>query len=206
MLRQIQTFLILVLAVFSCLPAWSFFLDWDYFKKISSKRHEQTVKIINYDDSPLLIKSGSVHDEGSYRFKTLEGVYDTFTINVKNNSDKKVLAYKVRWTMKHPFENFIYKQIIANSIKAVEPGKDQELSFKKDKFFRDDTYYFVDIQEVQFIDEEIWEAPETDFVKTDYDKVLDEIKGMQELDAVNGALMILEQSKNGDAADTQVLK
>lgn len=199
MLKQIQTTLILILAVFSCLPAWSFFLDWDYFTKRSQVRHERTVVITNHDDCPIQIKEASVHDEGSYRFKDLNDVFDTFTAEVKNLSDKKVLSYKIRWTMKHPFENFVYKQIVGNSVNSLDPGKEQELMFKKDRYFRDDTYYYVDIEEVQFIDEELWEAPDTEFVKTDYDKVLDEIESIKEVDAVNGALMMLQEGVNGSS-------
>jgi hypothetical protein len=153
-------------------PEASFF-DFEDIVGLFKKQHKQTVKIIHNDDSPIEILRAEVSDKGTSRFKSLKGSVDDFQVMVQNISSKTILTYEVTWIMKHPFEEFLVKKLTVNSINQIIAGMTQKLEFRKDKYYRDDTYYYVELTKVEFEDGTIWEAPEKE---EDFFTQLDSLK------------------------------
>lgn len=138
--------------------------------------------MINHEGAPITIESASVSDRGTKGFAELKDAVNDFVVNVHNNSGRNVLSYQVAWTMKFPFEDYIVKKIKANSIELLKSGDEQELEFRRDKFFRDDVYYFVEISKVEFDDDRsIWEAPLSDETSTEYEKIQKELHELEEM-------------------------
>lgn len=181
-------------------PAKSF-LDFEQFLIPFKKKHIQTVKIINHPGTPVEILSAKVADKGSSRTKTLTGIFNDFNVQVLNTSGKDVMSYRVAWTLKLPFQDWVDQRTEVNSIDLLLAGKEQTLHFKKDKYFRDDAYYYVEIIRVQFSDEEIWEAPEIEETLIRADKIKDEINSIEEKSIENMSLdeikQQMQQSTNG---------
>lgn len=184
-------------------PAYAF-LEFEkirtYFKK---KDVSRIVKIINYPDAPIQITEGQVSDKGSATFGEMTGVFHNFKTKVTNISGKKILSYRVSWIIRHPFESWVYGKVEANSIKELNPGDSQEISFRRDKHFRDDAYYFVKISEVEFDDQSTWEAP----IEEETTARLDEIK--KEIDAIkdkNIKDMSLDEIKEQVEKDAEPIK
>lgn len=159
------------------------FIDLEFFTNLFKKKLKKTVHIINNEDSPIIIEKAEVSDKGTKQFRDLKDGVDTYHIEVKNLTNREILAYEVTWTLKHPFEDYTYKKISANSIHLLKPLADQNLEFRRDKYFRDDAYYYVEITKVQFNDDEsIWEAPEKEELYTQFDAIKKEIDLIKEQD------------------------
>lgn len=180
MSKNFRLFLIALVFVSFLKPACAF-LEFEkiteFFKKKNTSR---IVKIINYPDSPVQIMEGRVSDKGSATFSAMRGVFHNFRVKVKNISGKNILSYRVSWVIRHPFENWVYGKVETNSIEELKPGRTQELSFRRDKHFRDDGYYFVKISEVEFDDRSLWRAPEDEETTVRLDKVKQEIDSLKE--------------------------
>ena len=159
------------------------FMDFEDLSGLFKTKYKQVVRKINHADSPVKIVEAEVSDKGTNFFKGFVGVRNTFKVKVKNTSHKDVLAYQVSWVLKHPFEDYIFHRILTNSIHVLKPGKTQELSFKKNKHYRDDAYYYLEITKVEFDGvDEYWEAPEIEDYKqhTQLENVKKEIDEMGE--------------------------
>jgi len=155
--------------------------DFEYITNLFKKPHIQTVHILNSPDSPIVIRNVEVSDKGTRRFKDLKDGVDDYQIKVENVSGRAILAYEVTWTLKHPFEDYTFKKITANSTDQLAAGKLQKLEFRRDKYFRDDAYYYVEITKVEFDDDEsIWEAPEHEEIYTKFDAIKKEIDALEE--------------------------
>ncbi|MDA0772788.1 MAG: hypothetical protein O3C63_07585 [Cyanobacteria bacterium] len=178
-MRKFVPLLVVVLFVCSLQPAKSF-LDFEDFLIPFKKHHRQTVHVINHVDAPVLIVEARVDDRGSNHFKTFTGILDTYHLKVQNVSGKKILAYRIAWTLKHPFQDWVYRTIEANSIDLFMPGALQKVSFKRDKHYRQDAYYYAEISKVEFDDETIWKAPEHDETMTAEDIIQQEIDAIEE--------------------------
>ncbi len=172
--------LVIVVCFLSLAQPAKSFLEFEKFLIPFKKKHIQTVKIINHPDAPVEILEAKVADKGSEKTKTLTGIFNDFSVKVKNIGDKDIMAYRVAWTLKLPFQNWVDQRTEVNSIDVLPVGKEQSIHFKKDKFFRDDAYYYVEIMRVQFTDESIWEAPEIEETQTREDKVKEEIESIEE--------------------------
>jgi len=159
------------------------FIDLEFFTNMFKKHHEQTVHIISNEGSPVVISEAVVADKGTKRFPDLHDGVDTYRVKVKNISGRPILAYEVTWTLKHPFEDYTLKKITVNSIDLLGQGSKQTLEFTKDKYFRSDAYYYVEITKVEFDDDEsIWEAPEHEDIFTEFDAIKKEIDSIEEED------------------------
>lgn len=159
------------------------FIDLEFFTNMFKKQHSQIVHIINNEGSPVVILKAEVADKGTRRFPDLKDGVDDYQIKVINKSGRAILAYEVTWTLKHPFEDYTFKKISANSVDKLLPGKKQILEFRRDKYFRDDAYYYVEITKVEFNDDEsIWEAPEHEQSFSELDALKKEIELMEEGD------------------------
>ncbi len=172
--------LIIVVCLLSLAQPAKSFIEFEKFLIPFQKKHVQTVRIINHPDAPIEILSAKVADKGSEKTKTLKGIFNDFSVKVKNTSGKDVMSYRVAWTLKLPFQNWVDQRTELNSIDVIHAGQEQSIGFKKDKYYRDDAYYYVEIVEVQFNDEEIWKAPEVEETLTRDDKVKQDIESIQE--------------------------
>lgn len=177
-MRSFVLLLFVALVLSSAQPAYSF--DIDEIRDFFRKKHQQTVQVVNHVGCPVIIDDARVEERGSEHFRSFTGILDTYSIKVRNVSGRDVLAYKIAWTLKHPFQNWVFRRITANSIDEMHPGEVQTLSFKRDKHYRQDAYYYAEIEKVQFADESIWEAPDYDETMTVDDILESEIKAMEE--------------------------
>ncbi len=156
-------------------------IDMDDVARLLEKKHPQEVIIVNYQDSPVIIKSATIEDLGSARFKNFQGVFNTYQATVKNQTNRRVLSYQLKWILKHPFKNYAEKVIVVNNIDTLGPKADQSILFRTDKYYRDDAFYFVEISKVQFDDETIWEVDPSSY--TIYGLIKQKIQSIKEADA-----------------------
>jgi hypothetical protein len=170
----------------------------------SNNKYVKTVRIINHPGAPVEIVSANVSDKGSEKFNSLTGIYNNFEVKVKNTSSKNIMACRVAWTLKLPFQSWVDQRTELNSIEVLHPGDEQVLSFRKDRFYRDDAYYYVEIERAQFDDDEIWEAPEIEATTTRLDKVQEEINSIEEQSidemSVDEIKQQMKQAGNGNTA------
>ena len=158
-------------------------LDLEFITDLFKTRHKQTVHIINNPDSPVIVKAAEVSDKGTRNFKDLKDGVDDYQIEVQNVSGRPILAYETTWTLKHPFEDYTFKKITVNSVDPLLVGRSQKLEFRRDKYFRSDAYYYVEITKVEFDDDEsVWEAPEHEETYTEFDAIKKEIDSIDEKD------------------------
>jgi hypothetical protein len=188
----------------SVTPAQAFLIEWEDLVKYFQKPKKESVHAINNYGSPISIIDVSVYDQGTARFKNLNNVFHTYTAKVKNNSGRPILSYELTWTMKHPFEDYVYHTIKTNSIERLDPYQDQVLQFRRDKHHREDAYYFVEVTKVQFTDtDQVWEAPKHDVTLSRWEnlnmQINSEVNGglkapesnfTQGVDPVNGAVLM----------------
>jgi hypothetical protein len=179
-------------------PAKSFLGLGKLFNR-SNNKYVKTVRIINHPGAPVEIVSANVSDKGSEKFNSLTGIYNNFEVKVKNTSSKNIMACRVAWTLKLPFQSWVDQRTELNSIEVLHPGDEQVLSFRKDRFYRDDAYYYVEIERAQFDDDEIWEAPEIEATTTRLDKVQEEINSIDEM-SVDEIKQQMKQAGNGNTA------
>lgn len=159
------------------------FIDLEDITNLFKRRHTQSVRILDNEDSPVKILKAEVSDKGTRRFKDLKDGVDDYEVKVKNVSGRVILTYEVTWTLKHPFEDFTLKKITANSVNKLKAGRSQVLDFRRDKYFRDDAYYYAEITKVVFDDDEsIWEAPEHEESFTELDALKKQIESIKEED------------------------
>jgi hypothetical protein len=203
-IRSLHYSLIALILAFSLSPVKAFLIEWEDLKEYFQKPPRQSVHILNNYGSPVSILDASVYDQGSSRFKEFNNVFDTFTVNVKNNTGRTVLSYEISWTIKHPFENYVYHTIKTNSIDPLKPSQVQDLKFKRDKHYRDDVYYFVEVTRVQFSDsDEVWQAPIHETSLSSWESIKTQINSqtngnlapstesiIKDLDPVNGAVLM----------------
>jgi len=201
--KTLNYFLLVFLLMMSFNPSKAFLIEWEDLVQYFKKPTKQSVHVLNNYGSPLSITEASVYDQGSARFKELTNVFHTFTVNVKNNTSRTILSYELSWTMKHPFENYVYHTIKTNSIDPLAPSQNQIFKFKRDKHYRDDVYYFVEVTRVQFADsDDIWEAPIHETSLSSWESIKTQINSqtngnleptnstMKDLDPVNGAVLM----------------
>jgi hypothetical protein len=175
-------------------------IDLEDVFNLFKKRHRQTVKIVNNEDSPMKIFFAEVSDRGTRRFDDMKGAVDDFQVKVQNISGKPILTYEVSWTMRHPFEEYIIKKVSVNSIDKLDVGKTQKLEFRKDKYHRNDTFYYVEVTRVEFEDETIWEAPEKeDDFFTQINSIKNEIDTLEEKSIEDMTLEEIKQRSNIEA-------
>lgn len=156
------------------------FLDFEDITNLFHKRYKQAVNIYTSADSPITILKAEVSDRGTRRFPDLKGGVDDYQVKVRNVSGKLIRSYEVTWTLRHPFEDYTIKKISTNSIEKLGINRTQKLEFRRDKYFRDDAYYYVEITKVQFDDESVWEAPEREEVYSELDAIKKEIESIDE--------------------------
>jgi hypothetical protein len=203
----VRKFIALVIVVYVlslAQPAKSF---WGFKKLFGDKnKHTKTVRIINHPEVPVEITSANVSDQGSEKFNSLTGIYNNFEVKVKNISNKDVMAYRVAWTLKLPFQSWVDERTELNSIEVLGPGEEQVLSFRKDRHYRDDAYYYVEIARAQFADDEIWEAPEMEATATRLDKVQEEINSIEEKSVEDMSIEEIKQQMQQAANGTELVK
>lgn len=187
------------------------FMDFDDITNFFHKGHKNVVHIIKHADAPVSIVSAEVVDKGTLYFESLKGSQNTYEVKVHNDSGKDILAYQVHWILKHPFENYISHRIVANSIKSLKSGATQTFRFKRNKHFRDDAYYYVEISKVEFLDDEnIWEAPDVEEYKRvgPMDKVKEEIDAMEDSNDLSNpdSINLDELKKNLEKLESESLE
>lgn len=200
-------FSVILLTSIAALPSSAFFVEWEDLIPYFTKPKKQVVHAINNYGSPASIVDASVYDQGSARFKTLTDVFHTFTAQVKNNTGRRILSYELTWTMKHPFEDYVYHTIHTNSIDPLDANASQTIKFQRDKHFREDAYYFVEVTKVQFDDsDEVWEAPKHEATLTRWEGLKIQLNSEQNggrngnginpnnvtegMDPINGAVLL----------------
>lgn len=202
---------VLLLTVTRAKAFWQFdpeaeFLDFDDITRIFHKPNKEAIYIINNTESPVEILDVEIADRGTLNFEELKDAVSTFSVEVRNNSAKKILTYQLVWSQRHPFEQYINNKLVTNSINTLRPGRKQELKFTKDKYFRDDAYYEVMVSQVLFEDQTVWEAPEEELILTKQEEIEKEIKQIQEkkvTDLTKEELMNLGTKTNGQPASTK---
>lgn len=138
------------------------------------------MRILNVEGAPVKILEAKVADKGSARNKSMTGIFHDFSAKVVNTTNRDIMAFRLVWTLKLPFQSWVQKSIETNSIEVLKAGATQTIHFKIDKHFRDDAYYYVTIPSVQFSDDEIWEAPENEETATRLEKVKSEIDSLED--------------------------
>lgn len=203
-INKLRYSLLVLIIALSVSPSAAFLIEWVDVVSYFQKPHKQFVRILNNPGSPVSILEASIYDQGTARFKSLSNVFHTFTAKVKNNTGRKILTYELSWSIRHPYENFVYYKIKANSIDSLDIGQEQILQFRRDKYYRDDVYYFVEITRVQFADsDEVWEAPKHEASLTSLESIKTQINSetnntskpsiegiTNDLDPVNGAVLM----------------
>jgi hypothetical protein len=203
-ITKLKYFLLVLILALSCTPSSAFLIEWEDLKPFFQKPQMQSVRVLNNYGAPVSILEASIYDQGSDRFKNLNNVFHTFTAKVKNNTGRTILSYELSWAMKHPFENYVYHTIKTNSIDSLAIGEEQILKFKRDKHFREDVYYFVEVTRVQFADsDEVWEAPKHETSLSSWENIKTQINSevngnlntntdsiIKDLDPVNGAVLM----------------
>ena len=188
--NHLQYLLIALISAFSLSPAKAFLIEWEDLVKYFKKPTQQSVHMINNYASPLSIMEASIYDQGSVRFENLTDVFHTYTAKVKNNTGRKILSYELTWTLKHPFQDFVFHTIKTNSIDPVEPAAEQVLKFRRDKHYREDAYYFVEVTKVQFSDtDQVWEAPKHELTLSRWENL-----NMQFNSQINGNLTPIQNN------------
>jgi len=210
-INHLQYLLIVLISAFSFSPARAFLIEWEDLVKYFKKPTQQSVHVINNYASPISILEASVYDQGSSRFKNLTDVFHTYTAKVVNNTGRTILSYELTWTLKHPFEDYVFHTIKTNSIDPVGPSAQQILKFRRDKHYREDAYYFVEVTKVQFSDtDQVWEAPKHEVTLSRWDNLNMQLNSqtnggfapiqnnyapspnnfVQDVDPVNGAVLM----------------
>lgn len=188
--KILKYFLLTIFLAISANPAKAFLIEWEDLVKYFKKPTQQSVHVINNYSSPVSILEASIYDQGSTRFKNLTNVFHTYTAKVVNNTGRTILSYELTWTLKHPFEDYVFHTIKTNSIDPIPPSAQQILKFRRDKHYREDAYYFVEVTRVQFSDtDQIWEAPKHEMTLSRWDNL-----NMQFNSQINGNLTPIQNN------------
>jgi len=125
--------------------------------KIDKKRFEFIVR--NSLKAPLKIEKFEIKDKGVNKL-SLKGVANLFTIKVKNQSRKTILAYKIKMKEYNPFQSLDSFEIVISSTQKIKP-KDTDKSFQERMInYHLETLYIVSVDEVLFEDGTVWSVAE----------------------------------------------
>ena len=125
--------------------------------KFDKKRFEFIVR--NSLKAPLKIEEFEIKDKGVNQL-SLKGVANLFTIKVRNQSRKTILAYKIKMKEYNPFQNLDSFEIVISATQKIKP-KGTDKSFQERMVNHHlETLYIVSVDEVLFEDGTVWSVGE----------------------------------------------
>ena len=122
---------------------------------IDKKRFEIVIR--NSLKAPLKIVKFKIKDKGINKLN-LKDVANQFYVKVKNQSQRSILAYKLKVKEYTPFQDVSVKEIIINSTKKIKPRKTDKAYHERMINFHLETLYIIAVEEVLFEDGTVWSA------------------------------------------------
>ena len=123
--------------------------------KIDKKRFEIVIR--NSLKAPLKIVKFKIKDKGINKLN-LKDVANQFYVKVKNQSQRNILAYKLKVKEYTPFQDDSVKEIIITSTKKITPRKTDKAYQERMINFHLETLYIIAVEEVLFEDGTVWSA------------------------------------------------
>jgi hypothetical protein len=123
--------------------------------KIDKKRFEIVIR--NSLKAPLKIVKFKIKDKGINKLN-LKDVANQFYVKVKNQSQRNILAYKLKVKEYTPFQDDAVKEIIITSTKKIKPRKTDKAYQERMINFHLETLYIIAVEEVLFEDGTVWSA------------------------------------------------
>jgi hypothetical protein len=123
--------------------------------KIDKKRFEIVIR--NSLKAPLKIVKFKIKDKGINKLN-LKDVANQFYVKVKNQSQRNILAYKLKVKEYTPFQDDSVKEIIITSTKKIKPRKTDKAYQERMINFHLETLYIIAVEEVLFEDGTVWSA------------------------------------------------
>ena len=123
--------------------------------KVDKKRFEIVIR--NSLKAPLKIVKFKIKDKGINKLG-LKDVANQFYVKVKNQSQRDILAYKLRVKEYTPFQDDSVKEIIITSTKKIKPRKTDKACQERMINFHLETLYIIAVEEVLFEDGTVWSA------------------------------------------------
>ena len=125
-------------------------------KSITDKKRFEIV-IRNSLKAPLKIVKFKIKDKGINKLN-LKDVANQFYVKVKNQSQRNILAYKLKVKEYTPFQDDSVKEIIITSTKKIKPRKTDKAYQERMINFYLETLYIIAVEEVLFEDGTVWSA------------------------------------------------
>lgn len=122
---------------------------------VDKKRFELVIR--NSLKAPLKILKFKIKDKGINKLG-LKDVANQFYVKVKNQSQRDILAYKLRVKEYTPFQDDSVKEIIITSTKKVKPRKTDKAYQERMINFHLETLFIIAVEEVLFEDGTVWSA------------------------------------------------
>ncbi len=190
-MKNTKLILVILVSLLAANPSQAFFLDFDkFFEKRHNKKQKVNIQIINDESCPVEIIEADVSDKGGMKFKELKDIYHTFTTKVLNTSDDKVITYQLAWRIRLPFRDYVDHSVIVDSIESLEAGEEQSINFKRDKYFRNDASYIVQVTKVELDGNKLWEAKDLEITQDRWAK----------------AKSVLEETESNDSSSVEELE
>jgi hypothetical protein len=123
--------------------------------KIAKKRFEIVIR--NSLQAPLKIVKFKIKDKGITKLN-LKDVANQFYVKIKNQSQRDILAYKLKIKEYTPFQDDSVKEIIITSTKKIKPRKTDKAYQERMINFHLETLYIIAVEEVLFEDGTVWSA------------------------------------------------
>lgn len=123
--------------------------------KIDKKRFETVIR--NSLKAPLKIVKFKIKDKGINKLG-LKDIANQFYVKVKNQSQRSILAYKLKVKEYTPFQDDSVKEIIITSTKKIKPRKTDKAYQERMINFHLETLYIILVEEVLFEDGTVWSA------------------------------------------------
>lgn len=123
--------------------------------KIDKKRFEIVIR--NSLKAPLKIVKFKIKDKGINKLG-LKDIANQFYVKVKNQSQRSILAYKLKVKEYTPFQDDAVKEIIITSTKKIKPRKTDKAYQERMINFHLETLYIIAVEEVLFEDGTVWSA------------------------------------------------
>ena len=123
--------------------------------RVDKKRFEIVIR--NSLKAPLKIVKFKIKDKGINKLNLKDEV-NRFYVKVKNQSQRDILAYKLRVKEYTPFQDDSVKEIIITSTKKIKPRKTDKAYQERMINFHLETLYIIAVEEVLFEDGTVWSA------------------------------------------------
>ena len=127
-----------------------------FSKSITDKKRFEIV-IRNSLKAPLKIVKFKIKDKGINKLG-LKDIANQFYVKVKNQSQRSILAYKLKVKEYTPFQDDSVKEIIITSTKKIKPRKTDKAYQERMINFHLETLYIILVEEVLFEDGTVWSA------------------------------------------------